>query len=115
EFECGFSPKTMAIEVNVTMRNFVAEYLLDSFGDVSSKNPLHFLLGIVQKSCDFLHVNYIEETSKLILVGVWSQNSQYSSGNILFQNIFSTEQTLKRIEDKVQNYNEISRDEVAKT
>lgn len=114
EVECGFNSESMAIEVHTTMRNFVSEYLIDSFGDINSSDPLQFLLGIIQKSCDFLHINYIEENTKLALVGIWNKSSSLKSTSIAFQNIYSTEEVLKDIELKVQNYKEINVREEAK-
>src|SRR5690606_2542956 len=110
EFECGFKEDTCVIEVHVTMRNFVAEYLMDSFGSINSHDPLQFLLSIVQKSCQFLHINYIESSGKLIFIGVWQKNIPQFSGNIAFQNILSTEQTLAVLENKIHEYKEVDTD-----
>ncbi len=45
EVEYSFNKDTFAVNIHSSVKNFAAEYLLDSFGSVNSQEPIQYLLG----------------------------------------------------------------------
>jgi hypothetical protein len=62
EIEYSASQNVFGISIHAAMKNFVAEYLIDCFGAVNSKDPLQFLLGIAHRSSDFLRSHFYRRT-----------------------------------------------------
>lgn len=104
EFEYGFSEHFMAINVHATVKNFVAEYMIDSFGKMNSDDPLKYLLGVMAHACDFLDLTHVENPSKLILTGYFNKGAEHKVSGIAFNNIKTTSQIISEVEDRVSGY-----------
>lgn len=100
------------VNIHCSVRNFVSEYLIDSFGAESSVDNLKFLMKSSFLLADFFEITYMQEPSKIVLTGVWQKSQQslfhgYSSLSI--NNI----QTAKQLEGQVAD--EVKRIEKAKS
>jgi hypothetical protein len=104
EIEYAANSDVFAINVHVAVRNFVAEYMIDSFGSVNSKDPLQYLLGVISRSCDFLEMTHVENPGKLVLTAFWNKGGKKKLSGLSFNNINTTAQTLKQLERKVKEY-----------
>lgn len=100
------------VNIHCSVKNFVSEYLIDSFGAESSVDNLKFLMKSSFLLADFFEITYMQEPSKIVLTGVWQKSQQslfhgYSSLSI--NNI----QTAKQLEGQVAD--EVKRIEKAKS
>ena len=110
EVEYGHGTDKYVVNIHATVKNFVAEYLMESFGNVNSKKPLYYLLSIVKRSCDLLEVTYIESAGKVAITGVWNDKRTSNLSGLIFNNIKTTAQTLKQIENKIKEYKDSDRE-----
>ena len=104
QVEYSNSSEVYAVNIHLSVKNFVAEYLLDSFGSVNSKDPLQYLLGVVQRSCDFMEITYVEKPGKLILTGFWTQSGKKKVGGVAFNNILTSAQSLRQLDRRIKEY-----------
>ena len=103
EFEYASNEDFFVVNVHASVRNFVAEYMIDAFGDVTSDDPLNYLLSIVQKSSNFLDVTYLENPGKIVFTAFWSKSKSNLKG-LAFNNIQTTAQSLAQLEKKIKEY-----------
>lgn len=104
EFEYGNNEEFFAVNIHASVKNFVAEYMIDSFGSVNSNDPLKYLLGVLGQNCDFLDLTYIENPGKVVITGFFSKNNLESLKGIAFNNILTSTQVLTQVEKKVAQY-----------
>lgn len=104
EVESAWNNEWFAVNIHAPVKNFTAEYLLDSFGAVNSNDPIQYLLGVVARSCEFLDITHVEKPGRLVLSAFWSKSGARGGGGIAFNNIFTVSQYGARIEKKVQAY-----------
>ncbi len=104
EFEYGHSEDYFAINVHAPVKEFVAEYLIDSFGDVNSKDPLKYLLGVVSRSCDFLDVTYIEDPSRVAFTAFFAKQNVKKISGLSFNNVLTTAQVLTQLDKKIKDF-----------
>ncbi len=104
EIEYGMNDEFLAINIHVSVKNFVAEYIMDSFGSVNSQDPLKYLLGVIARSCDFLDVSYIDNPNKLALVGIFYREKSRISQGIAFNHVKTSAQVVQNIENKIKQF-----------
>jgi hypothetical protein len=104
EFEYGHNQQFYAINIHASVKNFVAEYMIDSFGTVNSNDPLKYLLGVLARSCDFLDLTYIENPGKIVITGFFTQDNINGLKGIAFNNVFTSSQVVAQVEKKISNY-----------
>jgi hypothetical protein len=104
EIEYTWNQDVFALNIHCSIKNFVAEYLIDSFGPVNSTDPLKFLLGVCYRSCDFLEVSYIENPGRLLFTSYWSKSNSINKKGIVFNNIYTTSQAMIKLEDKITQF-----------
>ncbi len=107
EVEYANNDDFYVVNIYLPVRNFVAEYMIDSFGPVNAKDPLQYLLGIVARSTDFLEVTYVENPGRLVLTAAWGKNEKKKIGGIAFNSIQTTAQTIAQLDKKVKEYREV--------
>jgi hypothetical protein len=104
EFEYGHNEQFYAINIHASVKNFVAEYMIDSFGSVNSNDPLKYLLGVLARSCDFLDLTYIENPGKVVITGFFTKEGVDGLRGIAFNNVLTSSQVMAQVEKKVANY-----------
>ena len=104
EFEYGSSEDFYAINIQTTVKNFVAEYILDSFGEVNSNDPLTYLIGVMNRSCDYLDITAIQNPSKIVFTAFWSKDRKKKITGTSFNNILTTAQVVAQVEKQLENY-----------
>lgn len=104
EFEYGSSENFYAINIQTTVKNFVAEYILDSFGEMNSNDPLTYLVGVMNRSCDYLDITVMENPSKVIFTGMWTKDRKTKFFGTGFHNILTTAQVIAQVEKQLENY-----------
>lgn len=94
------------VNLYLSVRNFVAEYIIDSFGLISGKDPSKYLMGIIEKSCDFLEVTFIEEPGKLVISGLWNklEENQAKICGMSFNNVKTTAQLISEVHNSISAY-----------
>ncbi len=102
EFEYTTYKGCFVVNVHANVKNFVAEYLIDSFGSMSANNPLNYLLGVVQRSCHFLDITYLEEYSKIAFTGYFLKQSEMSG--VVLNNIKMSSQILSELNEKISKF-----------
>ena len=107
EVEYTNNDSFFVVNIYLPVRNFVAEYMIDSFGSVNSKDPIQYLLGVVARSTEFLEVTYVENPGRLVLTAAWSKNEKKKIGGLAFNNIQTTSQTMSQLDKKVKQYKEV--------
>ena len=108
EIEYGMSDDYLTINIHVSVKNFVAEYIMDSFGSVNSKDPLKYLLGVIARSCDFLDISYIENPNKLALVGLFYKEKVNFGQGLAFNHVHTTSQVARKVEEKILQFRSIA-------
>lgn len=103
EFEYSSTEEIFVVNMYASVKNFVAEYMIDAFGDLNEENPLSYLLNIVQKNCDFLDITYLENPGKIVFTAFWSKSSTDFKG-LAFNNIQTTAQALTQLEKQIKEY-----------
>jgi len=104
EVEYANNDDFFVLNIHAPVRNFVAEYMIDSFGSVNSKDPLSYLLGVSSRSSDFLDITYLENPGRIIFTAAWSKGEQKKLNGLAFNNIKTTAQSLAQIEKKIEQY-----------
>jgi hypothetical protein len=107
EVEYDNNENFFVVNIYCQVKNFVAEYMIDSFGPVNSKDPLQYLLGVVARSTDFLEVTYIENPGRLVLTAAWGRNEKKRLNGLSFNNVYTTAQTIAQLDKKVKEYKDV--------
>jgi len=104
EFEYGHNEEFLAINVNASVNNFIAEYMINSFGNLNSSNPMDYLLSVAQKSCDYLDITYIEDPGKICITAFYAKNKSDHFKGISFNNVKTSAQIIAQLDKKIKNY-----------
>lgn len=104
DVEYTSSEEEYVVSIHSSVKNFVAEYLMESFESVNSKKPFTFLLGVVANSCDYFEVTYLEDPGKVILTGLWTRGDKKGMTGVVFNNIKTTAQTLVQLDSRIKTY-----------
>lgn len=104
EVEYGHSDEYFVVNIHTNVKNFVAEYLIDSFGPLNSNDPIQYLMGVAARSTNFLDVTYIENPAKLVLTAYWNKSATSKLNGVSFNNILTTDQTLAQLERKLEDF-----------
>ena len=111
EVDYARTDKELVVQIHVSVRNFVAEYMLDSFGQPNGHDPLRYLLNICALSTDFFEVQYIENAAKLVLCGMWQSKKAERTihfPNLMLNRILTTAQIEKMLQDKITYFSEMA-------
>ena len=103
EIEYSSNDELFAVNIHAPVKNFAAEYLLDSFGAVNSKDPIQYLLGVAARSTDYLDISYVEDPARIVFGAFWGR-SNTKSGGLGFNNIKTTAQIAAGLERKIRAY-----------
>lgn len=110
EIETASDDENFAINIHSPVKNFSAEYMMDAFGIVNSKDPLQYILSVVQRSCDFLDVTFIENPARIVFTGFWTKSKKKLSG-LSFNNILTSAQMMAQLEKKIKEYQPVEIEE----
>lgn len=101
DVDYGHTGKEMVVQIHLSVRNYVGEYLIDSFGQPSGQDPIRYLLSVCAHSADFMEVQYIENASKLVISGLWQDRSSMSTqrfSGILINKVQTSRQIERQID-----------------
>ncbi len=73
EVEYAHNADVFVVHTHMAVKNFVADYLLDCFGEDNTTDPLKYLLKTAYRLTDNMDVTYIEKPSRLTITGVWKK------------------------------------------
>ncbi|MCO4753765.1 MAG: hypothetical protein KC478_04750 [Bacteriovoracaceae bacterium] len=104
EVEYAHNKEYFAVNIHAPVKNFVAEYLVDSFGAVNPSDPLRYLLAVAARSSDFMDVTFVEEPGKVVLNGFWSKSASGKLGGLALNNIKTAAATMEQVERKIKSY-----------
>lgn len=104
EFEYGMNENNFILNAHMSVRGFVAEYLIDAFGEYEVQNPHRYLLNAMGNNCEFLEVTYLENPSKIILNAIWSKNPEAKIQGMAFQNIHTYKQMSRKIDEDISSF-----------
>lgn len=107
EFEAGISDEKFGIQVSVPVKNFSAKYIHQSFTEIDSGKPLKGLLSIALNQSDYMNISYLENQSKLVILGVWDKGVQEKRSLLSLQNINTPEQISVDVEEKIYAYKNV--------
>ena len=107
EVEYSHNEDFFVVNTYLTVRNFFAEYMIDSFGNVNSKQPLNYLLGVAARSTDFMEITYFDNPGRLALTAIWSKDNKQYSNSIAFNNVKTHSQSLIKVDRKIKNYRNV--------
>ncbi len=106
EIEYASNENIFAVNLHLAVKNFVAEYLYDCFGELNSNDPVKYLLKSASLLADNTDITYIENPSKIVITGFWSkQDGEKSghSGQFLLNNIKSSKHILDDISNEIED------------
>jgi len=103
ELEVSNNEDFYAVNIHAPVKNFTAEYMMDAFGNVNSKDPLQYILAIVNRSTDFLDITYIENPARIVMTGFWNKSKKKLNG-LSFNNVLTSTQMMAQVEKKIRDY-----------
>lgn len=101
EVDCGHTGHETIVQIHLPVKNYVAEYLMDSFGHPNGQDPLRYLLAICMHSADFTEIQYIQSASKLVITGLWQNRKGVRTlrfSGLMMNHIQTTSQIERQIE-----------------
>ena len=101
EVDCGHTGHETIVQIHLPVKNYVAEYLMDSFGQPNGQDPLRYLLAICMHSADFTEIQYIQTASKLVITGLWQNRKGVRTlrfSGLMMNHIQTTAQIERQIE-----------------
>lgn len=104
ELDCGHTGTDTVVQIHLPVKNYVAEYLMDSFGQANGQDPLRYLLAICASSADFMEIQYIQSASKLVLTGLWQNKASARTirfSGLMINHVFTTSQLERQIEERL--------------
>ena len=104
EVEYSQSKKYFAVNIHASVKNFVADYMVDSFGAVNSSDPLRYLLAVSSRSADFMDITFLENPGKVVINGFWSSNESGQIGGVSLRNIKTASTINANIERSLSEY-----------
>lgn len=93
-----------AVNIHLAVKNFVAEYMIDSFGSIDANDSFKSLLSMAQKNCHFLDICFIEDSSKLCFTAIWGKDPAQEVRGIAFNNIKTSAQVKKHLDFQIKDY-----------
>lgn len=111
EVDYGHTGKEMVVQIHLSVRNYVGEYLIDSFGQPSGQDPIRYLLSVCAHSTDFMEVQYIENASKLVISGLWQDRTAMSTqrfSGILINKVQTSRQIERQIDLEMKRLTQVS-------
>lgn len=106
EIDYSNDQNNFILNIHVSVNEFVSEYLIDSFGDTSSDNPIHFLMTIIKGISDFLELIYFEDSNKLVIRGLWFKDINKLKG-FTFNNILSAKEVKEKVDREYEEYKDL--------
>jgi hypothetical protein len=100
------------VNIHASVKNFVSEYMIDSFGKENARDSLRYLLRSALLSTDFLDVTYVQDPSKVVFTGYWAKKTSKTSENyscFSMNNIATTKQLENQYEKEIKHAQEASR------
>lgn len=113
EIDCGHTGHETIVQIHLPVKNYVAEYLMDSFGQPNGQDPLRYLLAICMHSADFTEIQYIQSAAKLVITGLWQNRKGVRTlrfSGLMMNHIQTTSQIERDIEYQL---HQLPRDTVA--
>ncbi len=104
ELDCARTAQETVLQLHLPVKNYVAEYLLDSFGQPNGQDPLRYLLAVCVHSADFTEVQYIQSAGKLVLTGIWQDRKRARTlrfSGLMINHVSTTAQIERRIEQQL--------------
>ena len=75
EVDYGEGQGTFVVQASVSVKEFVLEYILESFAKTSVANPFHYLFKMCSRVCNIFDVYYLRKSSRLVFTGGWLKES----------------------------------------
>lgn len=104
EVDYGDTGSETVVQIHLPVKNYVAEYLLDSFGHATGQDPLRYLLAICAQSTDYLEIQYIQSAAKLVLTGLWQKRKGVRTlrfSCLMINHVSTTAQIERQIEEQL--------------
>ncbi len=98
DVDYGHTGDDTVVQLHLPVNGFVAEHMLESFGDPTAREGHAWLLGVCARACDFLDVQYIEQISRLVISGTWRKGGARFAG-LALNHIRTTAQIRAAIEN----------------
>lgn len=105
EFEYSHHKDLFVVNINMSVRDFFAEYLMGSFENFNASNPSQYLMKILSQTCDYLDICYLAESSKIILKAFWNKDqlNKVIQG-IGFHHVETATKAMRRIEREIREF-----------
>lgn len=73
DIEFGFTEENFVFQIQASVKNFVQEYIENSFSKERSSSSLNNLLYDCLVNTDFMDINHWDSNSKIIISGIWNK------------------------------------------
>lgn len=102
DLEYAQNGKFFAVQIVAPVKNFMAEYIQDSFNIPNSSNPVDYLLFEAKNLTDFLDISYVEKSSSVVFLAFWFKIGEKRENGFAFNQIKSVKRVYQEIEDQIQ-------------
>jgi hypothetical protein len=107
EVEYAHNDDFFVVNTYLTVREFVAEYMIDSFGKVNSKDPMKYLLGVAAEASDFMEITYFENPGRLAITAMWNKEKRNYGTSVALHNIQSYSDVRKNVDFQIKSFEDI--------
>jgi hypothetical protein len=85
EVEYGRGASEFLIQMHISVKDFVTEYIWGSFESENPSDPTKFLLNTCSNLAPLFDVYYLEKSEKIVFTAIWPKNDQME--NITFNSM----------------------------
>ncbi|MFZ4712488.1 MAG: hypothetical protein ACOYL6_02140 [Bacteriovoracaceae bacterium] len=98
------SNKYFTVQIVTTVKNFFLEYLINSFGDSNSLNPISYILKDNFHLAHAFDISYMEKGNALVMTAIWEKKTENDKAfaSFSFNNVKAAKQIILELEEKIE-------------
>lgn len=101
-YEYSHTSDLFCLNIHMSVKDFFAEYLFESFSEYNLAKPQKHLLTVLKNSCDYLEISFIEKPGKLVLSALWDKSGQKNLRGVGFHKVETASKQIRNNEVKIQ-------------
>lgn len=105
DIEYAQNGKFFALQIVAPVKNFLAEYIQDSFNVPNSNDPVDYLLFEAKNLTHFFDISYIEKSNSVVFLAFWfkiGEKTEKRENCFAFNQIKSVKRVYQEIDEEMQ-------------